>query len=113
MTFENEEGVNRAMEFNNTTKEDIELSHLSVWLDKYHIKIEKASEPSDIIWENRHFTEGQRLKKKLLVVALMVLMLMLSFSLIYACASYSLQLLKVYPDLVCEDLVDYDLEPKM
>jgi len=58
MTFENEEGVNRALESAETiaNEEDGKYDHLKKWLDTHEIEIQQASEPSDIIWENRHFT---------------------------------------------------------
>lgn len=107
MTFENEEGVNRAINYNETIENDETLAHLGVWLNQFKIKVEKASEPSDIIWENRHFTEGDRLKKKLIVILLMILLLFTSFCLIYLGASFSLKLLRVYPDVSCTNLPEY------
>jgi hypothetical protein len=45
MTFESEEGIQRALHLDDKN-----------WLGDQEIEIQKASEPSDIIWENRHFT---------------------------------------------------------
>ena len=56
MTFENEEGVNRAINFNKTIAADPKFKKLGIWLNRFETEITKASEPSDIIWENRHFT---------------------------------------------------------
>ena len=36
------------------------------------------------------------------------ILLLLSFALIYKCASYSLSIISVYPEVVCEDLQDFD-----
>ena len=58
MTFENEEGVNRALNYDDAIQaNEEELSHLKTWLGDHVIEIQQASEPSDIIWENRHFTD--------------------------------------------------------
>lgn len=113
MTFENEEGVNRAMNFNEAIEADANLQHLGRWLGDFKIEVQKASEPSDIIWENRHFTNGQRLKKKLIVILLMTLLLLSSFCLIFACASYSLKLIRVYPDVTCSELNESGNETAM
>lgn len=53
MSFELEEGVNRALQMDNMCRNDPQLAHLTTWLDKFEIQIQKASEPTDIIWENR------------------------------------------------------------
>ena len=107
MTFENEEGANRAMNFNEAVDGDAQFADLGIWLDQFDLKVEAASEPSDIIWENRHFTDGERLKKKLIVILLMALLLLSSFCMIYIGAAFSLKLLRVYPDVTCEDLPEY------
>ena len=109
MSFENEEGVNRAVESNQTIENEPDLyGHLGVWLDEFSIEIQQASEPSDIIWENRHFTPTDRLKKKIVVFFTILILLLLSFVLIYVCSSYSLKLLKVYPSVTCGDLPGTD-----
>jgi len=108
MTFENEEGANRAMNFNKAIEADTSLTELGTWLGKYKIVINQAAEPSDIIWENRHFTPWERAKKKLIVVLLMIVMLALSFGLLFACATFSLNLLKKFPDVPCHNLPEND-----
>ena len=113
MTFENEEGLNRAMNFNETVNSDPNFADLGIWLNEFELNIEGASEPSDIIWENRHFTDGDRLKKKMIVIVIMALLLLSSFCLIYICASYSLKLLTVYPDVACESLPEYSSPASM
>ena len=57
MTFETEEGVERAMAFQKATDADPKLKHLQYFCGDHEIKIRKAPEPSDIIWENRTFTD--------------------------------------------------------
>ena len=70
MTFESEEGAQRAKAFEEATlsEENADKKHLRKWFEadneeleqKYHLELQSASEPSDIIWENRHFTPAQR-----------------------------------------------------
>ena len=86
MTFETEEGVNRALKYDLAVEaEPDRIGHLEKWLDEHVIEIQPASEPSDIIWENRHFTDGDRRKKACTVWTILVIMLLCSFVLIYIC----------------------------
>ena len=45
----------------------------------HRLEFKQASEPSDIIWENRHFTPNQRRCKAILVWSILVLLLIGSF----------------------------------
>lgn len=55
MTFECEEGVNRALSMDEQIKDNDNLKDLKldIWFENHTIKLENASEPSDIIWEHR------------------------------------------------------------
>ena len=55
VTFQNEEGSERSKQYNSLVENDKELSDIELWLGK-KLEFKRASEPSDIIWENRHFT---------------------------------------------------------
>lgn len=83
MTFETEEGVNRAREYNDTVDGNDQYNDLKLWLGKHELDIQEASEPSDIIWENRHFTPKQRKCKEIQVCLILTLMLLASFIVIY------------------------------
>ena len=56
MTFENEEGVERALAYNEAIENDQRLRELRYWLDEFELEIKSAPEPTDIIWENRSVT---------------------------------------------------------
>ena len=59
MTFETEEGIQRALHFDEACQAEdasAQLKGSRTWLGDQFIEIQEASEPSDIIWENRHFT---------------------------------------------------------
>ena len=56
MTFQCEEGYNRATRIDEAINNDPALKPLTIWLDDYTLDIKQACEPTDIIWENRHFT---------------------------------------------------------
>ena len=104
MTFENEEGVNRAMSYNETVQSDEAYSHLRTWLGDHKFEIKQASEPTDIIWENRHFTDRDILFQKIKNVFLICLILAISFFIMYISASYSLKSLATYPEKDCMSL---------
>ena len=112
MTFETEEGVNRALNYDDAIEADWDnLGHLKKWLGEHEIEIQPASEPSDIIWENRHFTPMDRKKKECIVWTILAFMLFGSFIVIYICESYSNSLLALYPPMLpadCEKLSGYD-----
>ena len=108
MTFENEEGVNRALNYDEAIEADDKLQDLKYWLGKHEIEIQSASEPSDIIWENRHFTPWQRTKKEIIVWSILTLLLLVSFYVILLFTTISNELIKTYPVVECEDLIGHD-----
>jgi len=65
------------------------------------VEFQEASEPSDIIWENRHVEKSVRTKRRLLVKFVITIMLAISFSIIYYCASKSTNLKTKYPKVDC------------
>jgi hypothetical protein len=68
-----------------------------------------ASEPTDIIWENRHYTAGQRFIRTLLVAIIIFALLTISFTLIYTAQKTSLAIKQKYPKQNCKE---YDEEYK-
>jgi hypothetical protein len=61
----------------------------------------QATEPTNILWENRHLTHKDRLKRSGWVFAIIVLMIIVSFSLIFFCKSYSVKVSQTYPAVDC------------
>ena len=109
MTFETEEGVNRALSYDDAIEDDENLKDLKYWIDTHEIEIQEASEPSDIIWENRHFTPADRNKKACIVYTIMFLMLTASFIVIFICSDVSATALAKYPLVAdCTLLAGYD-----
>jgi hypothetical protein len=105
MTFESEEGIQRALHLDDASKaEDASagVKGLHLWLGDQEIEIQKASEPSDIIWENRHFTPTQRLKKAIIVVLTIGFALLLSFVVVFVSRQYSATVAAKYPPVNCE-----------
>ena len=104
MTFENEEGVNRALSYDDAIEANECFDDLKKWLDNHEIEIQSASEPSDIIWENRHFTIIQRASKSTIAWIIILLLLGFSFILIFLCSQYSVTMLLKYPVVDCTNL---------
>lgn len=56
LTFETEEGYQRAVRFNETCSVHDNLKkHIDFF--GHDLELQEAAEPSDIIWENRMYTE--------------------------------------------------------
>lgn len=89
ITFEYEEGKNRASNHNHVANNVAEYSHYKTLL-KEPLVLKQASEPSNIIWENRSYTKVQRISRGQVVCAIMSLILAISFLIIYV-ASYKAQ----------------------
>jgi len=64
-------------------------------------KFESAAEPTDIIWENRHFTWWNIFTRELIAYSVIVIVLMLSFWGIYAIARESIQVASIFPPVNC------------
>ena len=106
MTFENEEGVNRCLKMDELIEADPTKHQWKKWLNEFEIEIEDAPEPTDIFWENRHFTASQRNKKLAVVILIMILVLSISFVIIFICSSYSKELVSIYPPKDCSGILD-------
>ena len=91
-TFESEEGYNRAKKYN-------ELPQLKFCGQE--LDLQEASEPTDIIWENRHFKPITRSFKRLIVYIVIVLMLAGSAAIIYRFTMISLGAKLKYPKVQC------------
>jgi len=72
------------------------------------IEIQEASEPTDIIWENRHFSQEDRKKKRIVVYFSIVLLLIVSAGIIYLLSSKQDKLKTKYPQIICKDQFDDD-----
>jgi hypothetical protein len=104
MTFESEEGLQRALKFDECTADpssDQEVKDQRVWLGDKVIEIQPASEPSDIIWENRHFTPTQRFRKSIVVILTIGFALLCSFVVVFFCRQYQADVAGKYPLVNC------------
>ena len=78
ISFQNEEGAERVKQYNDLVENDRELADIKLWLGR-RLEFFRACEPSDIIWENRHFTPWERSKKAIIVWVILILCLIGSF----------------------------------
>jgi hypothetical protein len=106
LSFENEEGLNRAINYNETVIGDRQF--MSQGYDKLlgqSLGIEEAAEPTDIIWENRHFTAFQRFRRTLIVIGCVFVLLFISFCIIFVCSKQATKPILRYPTSVnCTEL---------
>ena len=86
VTLENEESFKRASRFNQLSAESSsdEIRNFPIFLPGVKpIKVKAASQPSDIIWENRMLTTKNRRIRKLIVAGVMSAALIGSFLLVF------------------------------
>lgn len=101
-TFESEEGYQRACAYGN-------YAQRAICGQKF--ELQEASEPSDIIWENRHFTPHQRTVKRLIIYFVIIVLLCISGAIIFVCTTKSLTLKFKYPQVKCPNVAeDYNVK---
>jgi hypothetical protein len=97
ITFEEEDGLIVAQEFepefNFMGKQ---LPAQKEFMDD-ELFLHEATEPTNIIWENRHWTPADYAKRTLQVVAIIYGLLVVSFLAIYTCKSIAIDNAKKYP----------------
>lgn len=71
------------------------------------INFTNASEPTDIIWENRHYTRMDYIKRQTFAFVVIAILLFGSFIVVYIVASYSSKVANTYPPVNC-DLIESD-----
>ena len=102
VTFEEEEGYNRACLLQEQVDDGILPSHFDYLLTE-KLDMTPATEPSDIIWENRYFTKNQRRKKRCVVFISVLLMLAASGSVIFKLSTMRHQSKNKYPPTNCQN----------
>ena len=104
LTFENEEGLNRCQNYKDTVQNE-EFADIRTLLGQ-ELDFEDASEPTDIIWENRHFTRWDRIKRTIIVCCCVFVLLSISFSFIFICSQGANRPLLKYPATNCQEIKD-------
>ena len=92
LTFEDEEGKNRALVYN----ENPQMTFLGEELD-----INETAEPTDIIWENREYSDAQRTGKTIIAWCIISVMLIVAFFAIFKCSVIANTAESMYPIANC------------
>lgn len=100
LTLENEEGLNRAKNYDEAVSVDNQYDDIRTLLGE-PLKIDDAAEPTDIIWENRRFTTWERTKRTLIVIGVIVFLLFCSFIIIFSLSLKNSQITNQYPTTQC------------
>lgn len=70
----------------------------------YPFKFDKCSEPTDIIWENRHYTKWDYIKRQAFAFAIIALLLFGSFALVFYISTISANAAAVFPPQDCDGI---------
>jgi len=70
------------------------------------MKLKAASEPTDIIWENRIYTESDYLWRQAKAYSILTVLMACSFALIYLIARTSANIAKQFPPVDCQSIED-------
>ena len=92
ITFETEENMLKAKKISGKVE----------WMGEM-VVMEPAPEPTDIIWENRHFTDRERFVRLLITVGSMFLLLGVTFCTIFYLKKY-LQANKYSSNINCDEV---------
>lgn len=103
VSFEEEEGYNRALNLNESVKERVVPSFFDHLLTE-KLEITDAPEPTDIIWENRHFSDNQRRQKALIVGLVIAFLLLISALNIFNFTIKGKTLKEKYPKTDCIEI---------
>jgi hypothetical protein len=98
-SFESEEGRARALVYNDLIQQDFKQYEKFLGSE---IELQEASEPTDIIWENRSITPRSRSIKRVVVYSIIAAMLTVSAAIIYTCTTISTGLKTKYPKVDCK-----------
>ena len=104
ITFEEEDGGIIAQEFEAefTLSGKREASKRDFMGDELFLI--ESTEPTNIIWENRHFTAQDYLKRTATVLVIIFFLIMTSFICIFMCKMYAITKSNKYPDVNCVDI---------
>lgn len=99
ITFNNDESAFAALQMNKQDK-----YHVPKMLMAQEMKFSAASEPTDIIWENRRFGPRQYLKRELIAYVILSIVLAGSIAVVYQISAISKGIADVYPTTDCDNL---------
>ena len=104
ITFEEEDGGIIAQEFEaEFTFSGKRLPAKQIFMGEELFFVE-STEPTNIIWENRHFTPQDYLKRTMIVFGVIFLLLCASFISIFICKQFAISIASKYPPVDCADI---------
>jgi hypothetical protein len=65
----------------------------------------EATEPTNIIWENRHFTAQEYFVRTIKVMIIVCILISISFVLIFVCKVIAIEKSNMYPTVDCVDIL--------
>jgi hypothetical protein len=104
VTFESEEGNNRAIAYTHDKHNPLSVPQMDFLGEQ--IEIQDASEPTDIIWENRQYEEWGRNIKRVVVWTIIFIALGISAAIIYKFTLISNQAKFMFPPANCDKSYD-------
>ena len=105
ITFETQEGYERAIGFEQTRKCGFPVAPKKNLLS-CPMHLNPASEPTNIIWENRHVNFLTRLTRASIVIAIMVLLMAGTFTIFYYMKRTVISNNRKYPNVDCQSMFD-------
>jgi len=106
LTFSSEEGKQRCIQYNDIVENDPELNERYGVILGHKLDFQEASEPTDIIWENRSITPFQRMLRTIGVCCVVGLILAISFVVIFTLKRINSKLQNKYPSSQCDQIKD-------
>lgn len=106
ITFEEEAGVNRALDYEKIKPwvgSPLE-SEQRILGGTQELEIKPASEPTNIIWQNRQIEGKEKLKRMIISLLIIVFLISASFTAILMCKQYSIKVGSKYPTVSCDPI---------
>jgi len=95
ITFERREGIERALKYKPANQRKSREPR-GTYLEE-PVVMTAATEPTNIIWENRQFTRKERAKQTLISVTFIILLLLISFTIITVFKLKAMRVQQEYP----------------
>ncbi len=99
LTFQHTEGYTTAQRFNARESRGLKADFLGE-----NMVIRPAPEPTNIIWEHRHFTRNDRIKRGCGVLAIVLVLLVVSFAVIVLFQLKAIEVNATYPVVQCSEI---------
>jgi hypothetical protein len=106
ITFEEEDAYNLALKYEpqyNFSGKLLPPADEAQFLDQ-DFYLDKATEPTNILWENRHLTPSDRFKRMLQVVAIIFILTLVSFVIIFTLKSLPIRINKTWKPVDCVNI---------